>query len=144
MIWCFGDSNTEGYNLDFDWVQEYTEFKGYTPKWWTYHLSEMSNIPLINRGKGGTEMIYKPLNAGGVENALNQKGSIGWKMYCGAKILNELCNGISICLRLRIEGEVHFSCWHYSGLFLSINSSIAIFNIFALFVRCATEPYVAQ
>lgn len=42
------------------------------------------------RGKGGTEMIYKPLNSGGVENALNQKGSIGWKMYCGAKILNEL------------------------------------------------------
>jgi N4-gp56 family major capsid protein len=42
------------------------------------------------RGKGGTEMIYKPLNAGGVENALNQKGSIGWKMYAGAKILNEL------------------------------------------------------
>lgn len=42
------------------------------------------------RGKGGTEMIYKPLTSGGVENALNQKGSIGWKMYCGAKILNEL------------------------------------------------------
>jgi len=42
------------------------------------------------RGKQGTEMIYKPLNSGGVENALNQKGSIGWKMYCGAKILNEL------------------------------------------------------
>lgn len=42
------------------------------------------------RGKGGTEMIYKPLNSGGVENALNQKGSIGWKMYAGAKILNEL------------------------------------------------------
>jgi hypothetical protein len=30
------------------------------------------------------------LNSGGAENALNQKGSIGWKMYCGAKILNEL------------------------------------------------------
>ena len=42
------------------------------------------------RGKQGTEMVYKPLNSGGVENALNQKGSIGWKMYCGAKILNEL------------------------------------------------------
>ena len=42
------------------------------------------------RGKNGTEMIYKPITAGGVENALNQVGSIGWKMYCGAKILNEL------------------------------------------------------
>ena len=42
------------------------------------------------RGKKGTEMVYKPLNSGGVENALNQKGSIGWKMWCGAKILNEL------------------------------------------------------
>ena len=41
------------------------------------------------RGKKGTEMVFKPLNSGGVENALNQKGSIGWKMYCGAKILNE-------------------------------------------------------
>ncbi len=55
MIWCFGDSNTEGYNLDYYWVQEYTEYKGYTPKWWTYHLSEMTNIPLTNRGKGGTD-----------------------------------------------------------------------------------------
>ena len=42
------------------------------------------------RGKNGTEMIFKPLNSGGVENALNQVGSVGWKMYCGAKILNEL------------------------------------------------------
>lgn len=42
------------------------------------------------RGKGGTETIHKPLTAGGVENALNQVGSIGWKMYAGAKILNDL------------------------------------------------------
>jgi N4-gp56 family major capsid protein len=42
------------------------------------------------RGKQGTEMVYKPLTSGGVENPLNQKGSVGWKMYAGAKILNEL------------------------------------------------------
>ncbi len=41
------------------------------------------------RGKKGTEMIHKPLSAGGVENALNQIGSIGWKMFCGAAILND-------------------------------------------------------
>lgn len=42
------------------------------------------------RGKGGTETIHKPITSGGTENALNQVGSIGWKMYCGAKILNDL------------------------------------------------------
>lgn len=42
------------------------------------------------RGKGGTETIHKPITSGGVENALNQVGSIGWKMYAGAKILNDL------------------------------------------------------
>lgn len=53
-------------------------------------LAEKAYAAVSVRGKGGTEMIYKPLTSGGVENALNQKGSIGWKMYCGAKILNEL------------------------------------------------------
>ena len=53
-------------------------------------LGEKAYASVSVRGKGGTEMIFKPLTAGGVENALNQKGSIGWKMYCGAKILNEL------------------------------------------------------
>jgi N4-gp56 family major capsid protein len=42
------------------------------------------------RGKGGTETIHKPLSAGGIENALNQRGSIGWKMIAGAVILNQL------------------------------------------------------
>jgi hypothetical protein len=55
MIWCFGDSNTEGYGLGYPWVQQYTEFKGYIPKWWTYHLSEISNTPITNRGKGGAD-----------------------------------------------------------------------------------------
>ena len=53
-------------------------------------LAEKAYAAVSVRGKKGTEMIFKPLTAGGVENALNQKGSIGWKMYCGAKILNEL------------------------------------------------------
>ncbi len=37
---------------------------------------------------GGLEMIIKDANSGGVENALNQRGSVGWKVtgYC-AKIL---------------------------------------------------------
>lgn len=41
------------------------------------------------RGKNGTQMIFKPLSSGGVENALNQVGSIGWKMFNGAVILND-------------------------------------------------------
>lgn len=41
------------------------------------------------RGKGGTQMVFKPLSSGGVSNALNQVGSIGWKMYAGAAILND-------------------------------------------------------
>ncbi len=53
-------------------------------------LGEKAYASVSVRGKQGTEMIFKPLSSGGVENALNQKGSIGWKMYCGAKILNEL------------------------------------------------------
>jgi len=53
-------------------------------------LAEKAYAAVSVRGKKGTEMIFKPLTSGGVENALNQKGSIGWKMYCGAKILNEL------------------------------------------------------
>ena len=53
-------------------------------------LAEKAYAAVSVRGKQGTEMIFKALNAGGAENALNQKGSIGWKMYCGAKILNEL------------------------------------------------------
>lgn len=41
------------------------------------------------RGKNGTEMVFKPLSSGGTENALNQVGSVGWKMYNGAAILND-------------------------------------------------------
>jgi N4-gp56 family major capsid protein len=53
-------------------------------------MGEKAYAAVSVRGKQGTEMIFKALNSGGAENALNQKGSIGWKMYCGAKILNEL------------------------------------------------------
>lgn len=55
MIWCFGDSNTEGYNLDYQWVKDYTTYKGYIPKWWTEVLSKKLNQPITNRGKGGTD-----------------------------------------------------------------------------------------
>lgn len=41
------------------------------------------------RGKKGSQMIFKPLSSGGTENALNQVGSIGWKMFNGAGILND-------------------------------------------------------
>lgn len=55
MIWCFGDSNTEGYNLEYQWVKDYSTHKGYIPTWWTEILSEKLNQPLTNRGKGGTD-----------------------------------------------------------------------------------------
>jgi N4-gp56 family major capsid protein len=53
-------------------------------------LAEDAYAAVSVRGKKGTEMIFKPLTDGGIANALNQKGSVGWKMWCGAKILNEL------------------------------------------------------
>ena len=53
-------------------------------------ISDKAYTAVSVRGKQGVETIFKPLNSGGFENALNQKGSIGWKMYAGAKILNEL------------------------------------------------------
>ena len=55
MIWSFGDSNTEGYNLEYQWVKDYTEYKGYIPKWWTEVLSDRLGQPLTNRGKGGSD-----------------------------------------------------------------------------------------
>ena len=55
MIWCFGDSNTEGYNLEYQWVKDYSKYKGYTPTWWTETLSRKLNQPLINLGVSGTD-----------------------------------------------------------------------------------------
>lgn len=55
MIWSFGDSNTEGYNLEYQWVKDYSEYKGYIPKWWTEVLSDRLGQPLTNRGKGGSD-----------------------------------------------------------------------------------------
>ena len=55
MLWCFGDSNTEGYNLEYQWVKDYTEYKGYIPKWWTEILSDTLGQPLTNKGKGGSD-----------------------------------------------------------------------------------------
>lgn len=40
-------------------------------------------------GKKGAETIVKSLSSGGVDNALNQVGSFGWKAYFGAAILND-------------------------------------------------------
>ena len=63
---------------------------GAKPVYVTLVMGKDAYASVSVRGKNGTDMIFKPLNAGGVENALNQVGSVGWKMYCGAKILNEL------------------------------------------------------
>ncbi len=63
---------------------------GAKPVYMTLIMGKEAYASVSVRGKNGTEMIFKPLTAGGVENALNQVGSVGWKMFCGAKILNEL------------------------------------------------------
>lgn len=42
------------------------------------------------RGEAGTKTIHKPLGSAGTADPLNQKGTIGWKMIAGAKILDEL------------------------------------------------------
>jgi N4-gp56 family major capsid protein len=71
-------------------LNAYVDETGAHPVYCTLILAKEAYASVSVRGKKGTEMIFKPLNSGGVENALNQVGSIGWKMYCGAKILNEL------------------------------------------------------
>ena len=63
---------------------------GAKPVYITLVMGKDAYASVSVRGKNGTEMIFKPLTDGGVANALNQVGSVGWKMYCGAKILNEL------------------------------------------------------
>lgn len=68
----------------------YVDDTGTNPVYVTLVIAKESYAATSVRGKKGTEMVHKPLTSGGVENALNQKGSVGWKMYCGAKILNEL------------------------------------------------------
>jgi len=55
MLWCFGDSNTEGYNEIFDWVRSYTEWKGCKPFFWPTMLADKLNTPLLNRGIGGAD-----------------------------------------------------------------------------------------
>lgn len=81
-----------------------------TPVYVTLIIAEEAYASVSVRGKGGTEMVYKPLNSGGVENALNQKGSVGWKMYCGATILNELfmCR-IESCATLDVGDLIRWS-----------------------------------
>jgi hypothetical protein len=54
-IWYFGDSNTEGYNLNHPWAIDYINWKGYTPKHWTEVLSERMGLPSHNLGKGGCD-----------------------------------------------------------------------------------------
>ena len=68
----------------------YVDDTGANPVYLTLIIGQDAYAATSVRGKKGTEMIHKPLTSGGIENALNQVGSIGWKMYCGAKILNEL------------------------------------------------------
>jgi hypothetical protein len=92
MIWCFGDSNTEGYNLEYQWVRDYSKYKGYTPTWWTETLSQKLNQPLTNLGVGGTDnytifdSIIKVLHKIQPEDTL----IIGWSSILrGRAVLND-------------------------------------------------------
>ena len=48
---------------------------------------------------GGLEMIIKPTSSGGTENALNQRGSIGWKVtgYAAAVLYQNYLTRIECC-----------------------------------------------
>lgn len=54
-IWCFGDSNTAEYNLNYQWTNEYINWKGYIPNHWTKLLSNKLNLPYKNFGKNGSD-----------------------------------------------------------------------------------------
>jgi N4-gp56 family major capsid protein len=61
------------------------------------------------RGEGGTKTIHKPVTSGGVENALNQRGSIGWKMFAGAKILDQLhLIRIEGCASINVDNLIRY------------------------------------
>ena len=49
------------------------------------------------KGKGGTQTIVKPLGSSGTADPLDQRGTVGWKAYAGARILNNT-------FMVRIEG----------------------------------------
>lgn len=57
-LWAFGDSNTELYNIENDWVSKYLKWKGYSPKVYTELLSEYYKCELHNFGKSGTNNYY--------------------------------------------------------------------------------------
>ena len=54
-IWFFGDSNTDGYNTSYQWANEYINWKGYKPKFWTELLANKLELPFENCGKGGSD-----------------------------------------------------------------------------------------
>jgi hypothetical protein len=54
-IWFFGDSNTDGYNKSYQWVNEYINWKGYEPKFWPELLANKLELPFENCGKGGSD-----------------------------------------------------------------------------------------
>jgi hypothetical protein len=55
-IWYFGDSSTEDYNLKFNWVKNYIDWKkGYIPPHWTKLLANKMNLSYKNFGKNGLD-----------------------------------------------------------------------------------------
>jgi hypothetical protein len=54
-IWFFGDSFTEGYNTDYQWVRDYIQHKGYTPKHFTKLLGKKYDCSIANFGFGGID-----------------------------------------------------------------------------------------
>lgn len=49
----------------------------------------MDAYGVVRVGNTSTEIIYKSKESGGAENALNQRGSLGWKQYYACKVLND-------------------------------------------------------
>jgi hypothetical protein len=57
-LWAFGDSNTEVYNIENVWANDYLKWKGYSPKVYIELLSEHYNCELHNFAKSGTNNYY--------------------------------------------------------------------------------------
>lgn len=89
-IWYFGDSNTEIYNPQYKWANDYINWKGYVPNHWTEVLSERMGLPSHNLAKGGCDnyTIFDTLINNLDRISDNDIVIIGWTIPIRGRIAN--------------------------------------------------------
>jgi hypothetical protein len=102
-IWYFGDSNTEDYNLEFNWVRNYIDWKGgYIPPHWTKLFADKMNLPYKNFGKNGCDnytildsIIYQMNNINDHDIVIiNWTSPIRYRVAEGNKFTSIIVEGI--------------------------------------------------